>query len=214
MINNVLDRLTGIKKNGKGFTARCPSHSDERNSLAITEKDGHLLLHCFAGCSLDNITSALGIKPSDLFEPTKPQIIATYEYTDETGNPLYRVVRVSPKGFYQQHFKDGQWVNGLNGVEKVPYNLPNVIKADTVYIVEGEADANRLNELGLTATTNSGGAGKWNTTYNDYLTGKRVIIIPDNDEVGRTHAKSIYESLKTKAKVTIAKRSEERRVGK
>ena len=58
----------------------------------------------------------------------------------------------------------------------------------------------RLADLGLTATTNVGGAGKWRTEYSDSLRGKDVVILPDNDEPGRKHASQIARSLSGKAR--------------
>ena len=39
----------------------------------------------------------------------------------------------------------------------------------TVFVVEGEKDADNLAALGLVSTTNVGGAGKWRESYNDAL---------------------------------------------
>ena len=62
------------------------------------------------------------------------------------------------------------------------YNLPAVMKSETVYLVEGEKDADRLNSLGFTATTSPMGAAKWKPQYTEQLRNKDVIIIPDNDK--------------------------------
>ena len=70
-----------------------------------------------------------------------------------------------------------------------------MIKADTVYIVEGEKDADNLSKLGLVATTCPMGAGKWRNEYNQYLKGKNIVIIPDNDGVGKKHSLDIAKSL-------------------
>jgi putative DNA primase/helicase len=63
----VLDRLTAVRKSGRGWTAQCPAHEDKQPSLSITETDGKILLHCFAGCTPENICTALDIRLSDLF---------------------------------------------------------------------------------------------------------------------------------------------------
>ena len=52
----------------------------------------------------------------------------------------------------------------LLGVERVPYRLPELLNAapdTTVFVCEGEKDCDALHALGLIATTNPGGAGKW-----------------------------------------------------
>ena len=48
-LNDVLQRLKGVKGNGGQYTALCPAHEDKNPSLAISEKEGKILLHCHAG---------------------------------------------------------------------------------------------------------------------------------------------------------------------
>jgi putative DNA primase/helicase len=55
-------------RNGSRVMARCPSHPDTSPSLSATEgDDGRVLVHCHAGCSIDEICRALGIRSRDLF---------------------------------------------------------------------------------------------------------------------------------------------------
>lgn len=84
-----------------------------------------------------------------------------YVYTDRNNNPLYRQVRKNgEKDFCLQRYENGKWVNGMKDIDRVLYNLPNVITAInegiTVYWVEGEKDADKLNKKGLVATTIAG----------------------------------------------------------
>jgi hypothetical protein len=64
-----------------------------------------------------------------------------------------------------------------------------------VFVCEGEKDADRLAALGLTATTNPMGAGKWREEYAEPLRGRRVGLLPDHDEPGRKHAEQVAASL-------------------
>ena len=60
-------------------------------------------------------------------------------------------------------------VKKFPAVQLVPYRLPELLAADPeipVYVPEGEKDGDRLRGLGVTATCNSQGAGKWRTEYN------------------------------------------------
>jgi hypothetical protein len=41
------------------YLCRCPVHGDQRPSLSICDRDGKLLLHCFAGCSYSDLIAAL-----------------------------------------------------------------------------------------------------------------------------------------------------------
>ena len=101
----------------------------------------------------------------------------------------------------------GDWVWNLGGdadrcscpkISRTLYRLPEVLAADpsaTVYIVEGEKDVDRLWDLGLVATCNSGGAGQWESRYAEWLTGLTVVILPDNDDLGSRHAEQVAQSL-------------------
>lgn len=76
-IEKVLSALASagisFKKQGNGYSARCPSHDDHSPSLSIGEgSDGRVLLNCFAHCSTEEICSALGLTLADLFEPSEP----------------------------------------------------------------------------------------------------------------------------------------------
>ncbi len=119
---------------------------------------------------------------------------ATYTYTDKEGVELYSVLRMQRGGektFLQR--TPSHW--GLENVRRVLYNLPAVIKADTVYIVEGEKDADTLNKLGYCATTNNGGAKNWIADFNRFLQAKNVVILADNDEAGQEHARIIVREI-------------------
>jgi len=137
---------------------------------------------------------------SDLFfesNKTQPKIVTTYPYPDERGKVLYEVVRFDPKAFKQRKPDGcGGWLWNLNGVRRVLYNLPEVIQASDVLILEGEKDCETGRRLGFVATCNRSGACKWRAEYSEYLRHKRVVIIPDRDEAGRKHARDVARSLR------------------
>jgi replicative DNA helicase len=145
--------------------------------------------------------------------PPQQRTVAEYEYTDEQGEVLFVVQRLEPgpngkkKSFRQYHLDtDGSAIYKMDGVRRVLFKLPEVIAADTVYVVEGEKDALTLASLGLVATTASGGASsKWLPEYSESLRGKNVIVIPDNDEPGIAHAEKIIASLAGVANARIVK---------
>ncbi len=58
-LDQVLSRLRGVRRCGRGWVARCPAHDDREPSLSIAENGEQLLLHCFASCSFDEIRDAL-----------------------------------------------------------------------------------------------------------------------------------------------------------
>lgn len=96
------------------------------------------------------------------------------------------VVKFEPKGFRQQA-PDGKWK--VKGIRQVPYRLPDVIEAVSegrlVVIVEGERDVDNLWKIGLAATCNAGGAGKWKDELNEHFTDADVVVLPDNDPQAR-----------------------------
>lgn len=134
------------------------------------------------------------------------KLVKAYDYASEDGELLFQVLRYEPKTFRQRRpDQAGGWINSVKDIELVLYRLPE-IKASTgpVYVVEGEKDADALAALGLTATSNAGGATKWRSYYNAALAGRDVVILPDNDEAGRSHAEVVAASLRgTAASVRI-----------
>ncbi len=134
------------------------------------------------------------------------RITETYDYTDDGGTLLFQAVRYDPKGFAQRvpAGAPGTWTYALNGTRRVLYHLPEVVAAveaeRPVYLCEGEKDADALRALGLTATCNPMGAGKWEDAYTDALAGAVVALLPDNDPAGRAHAARVAAALHGKAK--------------
>lgn len=120
-----------------------------------------------------------------------------YDYVDEHGELLFQVVRQPGHKFVQRKPAGSGWEYRVRGVRLVPYRLPELLMRpdETVYIAEGEKDVDNLRASGLLATCNSGGAGKWRREHSQHLAGRHVVILPDNDEPGRDHAKRVAESL-------------------
>ena len=91
---------------------------------------------------------------------------------------------------------NGGWIWNLRGITTVLYRLTALLEAPLdqwVFVVEGEKD-DRLVALGLVATCNPMGAGKWRLYYADAFKDRRVAIIPDSDRPGRDHARDIVAS--------------------
>jgi len=155
---------------------------------------------------------------------TKRQIVKIYNYLDESRNLLHQTVRYEPKDFKQRRpnpnnppdpkklldpnnpADQSHWIWSLGDVRRVLYKLPdildsvNLVRPDYVksglYIVEGEKDADRLWSIGIPATTNPMGAGNWQHAYSNFLTDwLKIIVLPDNDEPGKDHAKFVTDSL-------------------
>jgi DNA polymerase-1 len=175
--------------------------------LSVTQGTNRLLLKCHAGCSQTAVIDAL--RARDLWDRR-----TTYDYRDSDGTLLYQAVRLEIPGQEKTFFQrrpdgKGDWINKTKGCKRVPYRLPELLKAAAdshVFVVEGEKDADRLASLGLVATTNVGGAGKgkWLAEYNAYLRDRHVVALADNDQAGLEHREEVVRSLLTVAATVIA----------
>lgn len=189
---------------------RCPAHDDRSPSLHVTEADdGRILLRCFAGCTLDQIIGAIGVRTAELF-PEQPdrtthndQPVDTWNYVDEEGTLVYQVLKFPGKQFRQRRpLPTGDWAWNLTGVQRPLYRLPAVLQAISeghpVWVCEGEKDADRLAPLvapGVT-TTNSGGAGNIRPEHIEVLScAVEVHVVADDDPAGHKHANMIAEQL-------------------
>lgn len=65
---NLLSRLSGVRQRDDRAIAQCPAHEDRSPSLSVRRAEDRVLVHCFAGCSIDEITAALGITTASLFD--------------------------------------------------------------------------------------------------------------------------------------------------
>ncbi len=198
--------------------ALCPGHDDRVHSLSLTHTGERWLLNCHAGCDIGNVLEGASLEMEDLHEEAHTQLglrdagpailpelqggprtpsreVASYPYKDETGALLYTVVRFEPKTFRVQA-PDGTW--GINGARRVLYRLPELLASSKdrwTFIVEGERDVDTLVSHGFIATT-SGGATSWRPEYAPHFAGRKVCIIPDNDDAGRRFAETCSRDLK------------------
>jgi putative DNA primase/helicase len=130
-------------------------------------------------------------------------VTATFDYKDEESVLLYQIQRKEPgKGGRAKDFifrrpnGEGGWVYKNGGTRLVPYRLPDFANEDAVVIVEGEKCVDALFDLGIPATTNPFGAGKWRDDFGTHFEGKRVVIWPDKDDAGQCHARALCSLLR------------------
>ena len=205
------------------YLAHCPvpghgkGRGDRNPSLSIWQReDGGVGVKCFAGCDSRDVCAELHhlrLPPDEAdkrrqpsrvngqggSQPSKPKIKQAYNYFNEQGELLYQNVRTDPKGFFQRR-PDGRggWINNLTGVRRVLYQLPDLLEAlaekRPIFFLEGEQDVENLRALGVPATT-SGNANSWRPEFAETFRSGDVILIPDNDKVGRKFVQSAAASL-------------------
>ena len=198
-------RALGGTKKGSGYMVQCPAHDDRNPSLSVDEKDGKLLLKCFAGCDQRDVVSALrdrGLwgEAAREVRPLRVEgyslITHTYDYRDEGGDLVAQVCRYIPKDFRPRvPLPDGGFRMGAKGARVVPYRLPELMASDSVVLCEGEKDVNALAALGVCATTRPGYAGKWPDGFEQFFAGKHVFVVPDNDAAGRDKGEAAVAAL-------------------
>lgn len=80
---------------------------------------------------------------------------------------------------------------------RVPYRLPKVLAADTVFLPEGEKDVATLEGWGLVASCNPGGSGSSHlyAAWAEHFRDRHIVILPDNDAPARKHAAAVAGHL-------------------
>ena len=205
-----LARALGGDVSGSQVLAPGPGHSAKDRSLSVTlaaDAPGGFVVFSHAGddpiACRDHVRALLGLPAwapgggDGAAQPSKRDQWIEYVYRDASGAPFLRVQRTPTKAFYQSHWTGEKWIKGKPTGPKIPYRLPELLAAihDTVFIVEGEKDADALSANGMIVTTASEGAGKWTPELNQWFAGKTVYILPDNDKAGADHAELIARNL-------------------
>ena len=80
---DITKALDGVWRGSSGM-AKCPAHDDRNPSLSITEKDGRVLVKCFAGCEQNAVIAAL--KARGAWDGTRPttRVVETFTRDQET----------------------------------------------------------------------------------------------------------------------------------
>lgn len=213
----ILSKLRDVTVDNNIAKSCCPAHKDKSPSLEIILRpNDKISVKCFVGCDYKDILANIDLTPAFLYPPQqqkvaqfskdtplKPRIVKTYFYKKANGQPAFEIVRFEPKDFRGR--KDSSQKNwSLKSVQRVPYNLPRVIKNirnnAPIIFVEGEKDADNGNEIGLTCTTVAGGCGKWREEYAKWFKDADIIFIPDRDRPGIKGMLRIAKKLKNIAK--------------
>jgi hypothetical protein len=104
-LENLLAKLPGAKKAGKGWSARCPAHDDQRASLSIAQgDDGTALIMCHAGCDTSTILAAVGMKLAELF-PAKTGPMPTRNRKQTTAGRTFPTAKEAIAELERKHGK-------------------------------------------------------------------------------------------------------------
>ena len=186
---------------------QCPTHADRTPSLSVDQGERGVVIHCHAGCSVNEVVAALDLEMADLFDepkrkpdgrgsPTPEQrVVAHYLYTDRMGDALARKVRLEPKSFAWEVPNGSGWRLARKGEGNpgVLYRLPEVVDADHVHIGEGEKAADALAEVGHCATCSP--TGRWAPELLEPLHGKTATLWVDRDAEGLNKARKAIDAL-------------------
>jgi DNA polymerase bacteriophage-type len=132
-------------------------------------------------------------------------VVATYVYRDAGGREVMKKIKrrtAAGKNNFPVYILRGDvWRKAKRDELQitVPYRLPELIAADpkaTVFVAEGEKDAETLAALGRVATTGCFGAVKWDARWSKWFEGRaHVVVLEDNDDHGRAFAKEVARHL-------------------
>ncbi|ABK45259.1 plasmid and phage replicative helicase / plasmid and phage DNA primase [Magnetococcus marinus MC-1] len=134
----------------------------------------------------------VSMQPTQRREPPMDELgphTGKWDYFDTNGQLLVCVYRYDPPGrrkeFRPLDVRTGKW---QSPAVTPLYNLPGIMQAAEVVLVEGEKSAQALIDAGIPATTSLGSKGQINRADWSILQGKRVIIWPDRDKAGWEYA--------------------------
>ncbi|ESA34122.1 bifunctional dna primase polymerase famiily protein [Leptolyngbya sp. Heron Island J] len=177
----------------------CHSHIDQ---------DAQVKGYVYRGATNDGLWGqyfAAAAKPT---KPVRPRRKQDYFYPSRDGQPLVKVTRVDQgtgsKYFVQQRWDGQEWVKKLTPEVKQQvtiYRYREVQRAiaagQPIWMVEGEGCADALWRVGIPATTTLGGSKKYRSygNYNADLKEARLVLCPDQDQVGLAHMAEIYEDF-------------------
>ena len=131
--------------------------------------------------------------------PKSKKPLREHIYVDGSEKNVRKSVKYTDGSWKQFRWTEESWKPGVKGVPNPPYGLYrllNDLEDQLCFIFEGEKDVERAWKFGLSATCNSGGANNWKTEQSEWLKDRKICIVPDNDEAGKKHAKSVEHSLK------------------
>ena len=142
-------------------------------------------------------------KAEPAYIPPRSSIVARYPYHNEHGSVFYIKERYDgQKGKKSFGFvsldSNGNLQTGMGQNKPLLYRLPEVLLAlkekKTIYLVEGEKDADTLHNHKLVATT-AHSTLYWDDTYTDILNNTDVVVVYDYDKTGIKRRDKLCDKL-------------------
>jgi len=138
-IDIIHSRLTGVKGSGPKYTSFCPSHSD-RNGRSLSIDDSPIdkvLVHCFVGCTFEEIANAMGLAKSDFFKDDRgegvripPKSTATVQHLGLTLSQYAETKQLPEEFLRSQGLRDFRYM-GTSAV-RMPYKAQDDATASPV----------------------------------------------------------------------------------
>ncbi|HPC97326.1 MAG TPA: AAA family ATPase [Sedimentisphaerales bacterium] len=125
---------------------------------------------------------------------------AQWTYHNAAGEPVGMIVRWDADGGkdIRPLAKTAKgWIIGGMPEPRPLYRLPELLARsnERVFVCEGEKAADAAASVGLLATTSPHGSESAKTADWTPLTGREVIILPDNDDAGQGYARAVISIL-------------------
>ena len=186
LTNALHERGFKIKSAGPDtYRAQCPAHQGQDLNLSVAKGDQGVLVKCWShDCAEADIASAVGLAVTDLFDTDGR---AMYDYGG--GHRVYRTRTGNGKKIRQENAP--QTTNLWQ-----PDGSTLITESPIVLLAEGEKTADALLRMGAPcAATWPGGSSGVGKVDLSPLTGKKVVLIPDNDEPGEKAAATLMWRL-------------------
>ena len=157
-------------------------------------------IHQTADAAADALAWGM-VQSGILIEQRKPDASWRYRNADSTDAGAVKRWNLPDgrKEIRQVSAVGGGWMTSAMPEPRPLYRLPEIIDADEAWICEGEKAADAAVSLGLQATTSAGGSGAAEKSDWSTLDGKRIVILPDNDEPGLKFVAAVVALIQKQA---------------
>lgn len=204
--------LGNVKERTDRFSCTCPVCGDTRGKFQITNVHDKYLMNCFncvgdGGFNHKLALNVVGLEERDMHPPndepkrkSKTQIdqrehIYRTPAGDVFAKKIIKKFDDGSKSAYWKRYENGKYLNGLNNQKAPLFRIDEVLSSNShkLYVAEGEKDVDTLVSMDLVATTfpNGGSQTTWIDSFSEPFTGKQVIILTDNDDVGRKYGEFV-----------------------